>query len=177
MERPEVAPISRTFAPDPATARFSPEKQTSSDSPALWKTVVDRVKVSSPRLGTSLGYGRLVELSSTEVVLSFSKDAAFHRSVLAGVGRTEIEKLASEQLGRLVRLRLVDAAATGGPSPPSPAEEEAKEKADRDRRVEALVRGHPAVAAALELLGGEIEQIEVIQPEPSAGGDASKDTA
>lgn len=124
-----------------------------------------------------MAYGRLVELSSTEVVLSFSREAAFHKSTVAGVARPQIEKLASERLGRPVRIRLIDAAATGKPAALSPAEEEAKEKADRDRQVEALVRAHPAVTAALEILGGEIEHIEIVQPEPRDRGDASEETA
>jgi len=111
------------------------------------------------------------------VVLSFSKEAAFHKSTVAGVARPQIEKLASERLGRPVRIRLVDAAATGRPAPLSPAEEEAKEKADRDKRVADMVRAHPAVSAALEILGGEIEHIEIVQPKSTDQGDASEETA
>jgi hypothetical protein len=104
-----------------------------------------------------------VELSTKEVVLSFPKEAAFHRTTVDGGARAQIEKLASAHLRRPIQIRIVDSAATGGIAPLSPAEEDAKEDAERTKQVEALVRAHPAVTSVLRTLGGEIEHIEIVQ--------------
>jgi hypothetical protein len=124
--------------------------------------VVEEIRAGAPRLGASLAFGRLVELSSKEVVLFFPKEAAFHRSTVDGGARAQIEKLASTQLGRPIQMRIVDSA-TGGIAPLSPAEEDAQEDAQRTKQVETLVRAHPAVKTALQVLGGEIEHIEIVQ--------------
>ncbi len=125
--------------------------------------MVEEIRAGAPRLGASLAFGRLVELSSKEVVLSFPKEAAFHRSAVDGGARAQIEKLASAHLRRSIQIRIVDSAATGGTATLSPAEEEAREDAERTKQVEAVVRAHPAVNAALQVLGGEIEHIEIVQ--------------
>lgn len=125
--------------------------------------MVEEIRAGAPRLGASLAFGRLVELSSKEVVLSFPKDAAFHRTTVDGSARAQIEKLASTHLRRPIQIRIVDSAATGGIASLSPAEEDAKQDAERTKQVEALVRAHPAVNAVLRTLGGEIEHIEIVQ--------------
>lgn len=125
--------------------------------------MVEEIRAGAPRLGASLAFGRLVELASKEVVLFFPKEAAFHRSAVDGGARAQIEKLASAHLGRPIQIRIVDSAAAGGIAPLSLAEEEAKQGLERTQQVEALVRADPAVKAALQVLGGEIEHIEIVQ--------------
>ncbi|HEX4803847.1 MAG TPA: DNA polymerase III subunit gamma/tau, partial [Myxococcaceae bacterium] len=63
-----------------------------------------------------------------------------------------------------VRLRIEEATAATQ-APPSPAEREAQQKDAQRREVEARVRSHTSVESALRLLGGEIEQIQVLDSE------------
>ncbi len=70
----------------------------------------------------------------------------------------------SAHFGRPVRLRIEDASANLE-APLSPAEREAHEKDARDRELGAKVRSHAAVQAALRVLGGEIEQMQLLENE------------
>jgi hypothetical protein len=123
---------------------------------------VNFVRTSSPRLGASLAFGRPVSLGSSELTLAFSKQSAFHRGIVGGSGRGQIEQMLSAHFGRAVRLRIEDASANSA-APLSPAEREAQQKDARDRELAATVRANPAVQAALRLLGGEIEQMQLLE--------------
>jgi hypothetical protein len=201
-ERQEVAPINRAFAPErPAATKASPANPPAEhplESPATsagtqpkspdggpaaateeerWLEAVNAVRASSPRLGTSLAFGRLVKLDSAELVLAFSKQSAFHKTIVAGSGRTQLEQMLSAHLQRPIRLRIEEATANAV-VPLSPAEREAQQKDARDRELEAKMRSHAAVQAALRVLGGEIEQIQLLESERSAPSpDTSDETS
>src|SRR5262249_55712453 len=140
---------------------------------AGWAVAVDSVRSASPRVGTSLAFGRLVCFAPPELTLAFSRQHAFHRGVVAGSGRAQVEQLLAACLGVPVRLRLEEVTAATQ-APPSPAEREAQQKDARRREIEARVRSHTSVESALRLLGGEIEQIHVLDSERA---DSPADTA
>jgi hypothetical protein len=124
------------------------------------------VKAASPRLGTSLSHARLVYLRPGEVGVHYTAAADFHRTIVsAQSGRAQVEKTLSVQLGSPTRLVLETNAA--GASPQSLAEQDAQERQQRVNSTDESVRHHPAVRAALKLLGGELEHIQVLEPEPS----------
>jgi len=142
-----------------------------------WLDAVNSVRASSPRLGTSLGFGRLVSFSDPELALAFTKQSSFHRAIVAGSGRTQIEQLLSAHLGRPVKLRIEEGSSNTS-APLSPAEREAEEKDARSREIHARVRSHAAVQASLRLLGGEIEQIQLLDVErPTPPQDSSDETS
>lgn len=124
------------------------------------------MKASAPRLGTSLAYGRLVSFKEGEIALAFPMDAAFHRATVSGSGRTQIEAVLAVRLGGPTRLRIADPLATAEAPSPSPAEHDALKKASREKEIEARVRAHPAVAGVLRALGGQIENIQVLDADP-----------
>ncbi len=142
-----------------------------------WLDAVNYVRASSPRLGTSLAFGHLVSLGPPELVLAFSRRGAFHRTIIAGSGRTHVEQMLSAHLGRPVRLRVEEASGDAAASL-SPAEREAKAKGERDRDVQDKVRSHPSVQTALRVLRGEIEQIQLLDSErPLPSPDTSDETS
>ncbi len=133
----------------------------------LWKAAVAAVRAESPRHGKSLAFGRLLRAAAGEVVIGFLPEADFHRATVSGSGRALIEETFARVFGAPTRL-VIDqhGAAT---APPSLAEEEAKEKEAHEKSVDARVRRHPALQAALRMLGGEIEHIQMLERErPSA---------
>lgn len=141
-----------------------------------WLDAVNSVRASSPRLGTSLGFGRLVSFDGSELTLAFTKQSSFHRGFVAGSGRTQIEQLLCAHLGRPVKLR-VEEGSSNTAAPLSPAEREAEEKDARSREIHARVRSHAAVEASLRLLGGEIEQIQLLDVErPTPPQDSPDET-
>lgn len=130
------------------------------------------------RHGKSLGFGRLLALRPGEAVLAFPKEAAFHRATVTGSGRATIEQALGQHFGRPTRLVDEPSEALCAAAPASFAEEDARQKVDREKGIEAKVRAHPAVRAAMRILGGELEQVQVLErtspaqadPEPSDEG-------
>jgi hypothetical protein len=128
---------------------------------------VESVKAASIRHGAALAHGRLLWLRAGEVGVAYVPSAAFHKAqVSGGTGRALIEKALSEHFGRPTRLVVEDAtgeaaAATG----PSIAEQEAQARTAHQQSTEGKVRSHPAIRAVLKVLGGEIEHIQVLEPE------------
>jgi hypothetical protein len=143
-----------------------------------WRAAVEAVRASSVRHGKSLGFGRLVTLRPNEVVLAFPKEAAFHRATVTGSGRATIEQALAQHFGHPMRLVDEPSEALCAAAPPSFAEEDARQKVDREKGIEAKVRAHPAVRAAMRILGAELEQVQVLDraapavadPEPSDEG-------
>jgi hypothetical protein len=146
------------------------------DSPTLpiaerWRAAVESVRTQSPRHGTALAHGRLLWLRPGEVGLAYPPTAAFHRGMLTGAsGKALVEKALSEHFGRPMKLLAQEATAeTAAASPLSIAEQDAQARAAYTQSTEGKVRSHPAIRAVLKILGGEIEHIQVIEPErPSA---------
>ena len=132
-----------------------------------WHQAVEAVRRASPRHGLSLAHGRLRSITgdgTAEVWIAFPRTAAFHEATVTGAGRAKVEAALSAYLRKPARLR-VDNAVEG--LEPSPAEREARQKDDRERDVEQALRGHPAVSATLRILGGELEHIQVLDPDPT----------
>ena len=145
-EAPAAAPIATPVRP--------PE--------SAWRAAVEAVRASSARHAASLAQGRLVALRSGEVVLAYRPEASFHRTTVTGQsGRAAVEKLLSEHFGQPTRLVLDDAAAAT--SPKSLAEVDAEARAAHEVSTDQTVRGHPAIRAALRILGGELEHIQVLE--------------
>jgi hypothetical protein len=141
-----------------------------------WRGAVEAVRQASPRHGKSLAFGRLVRLSAEEVAVAFTADADFHRTTVSGTGKPTVEKALGAHFGRPVRL--VVEAAGAEKLAPSIAEEETRERAEHERSIEGRVRQHPAIKAALRILGGELEHVFVVERErPSAPPDDGDDGA
>jgi hypothetical protein len=145
------------------------------DTPTLpigerWRAAVESVRTQSPRHGTALAHGRLLWLRPGEVGLAYPPAAAFHRSMLTATsGKALVEKALMEHFGR--PMKLVAQEATGEAATTTPlsiAEQDAQSRAAYTQSTEGKVRTHPAVRAVLKILGGEIEHIQVIEPERPA---------
>jgi len=129
---------------------------------ALWRSAVEAVRAASARHAASLAQGRLVALRAGEVVLAYRPEASFHRTTVTGQsGRAAVEKLLSEHFCRPTRIILDDAASATAPK--SIAEEDAEARAAHEVSTDQTVRGHPAIRAALRILGGELEHIQVLE--------------
>jgi hypothetical protein len=147
----------------------------------LWRQAVEAVRKASPRHGMSLAHGRLLEFKDGQLTIGFSRESGFHRSTVSGNGKLTIEKTLTELLRQPTRINVVDAPAGTATAAPvmSVAEEEAQAKATREKSAEHKVRSHPAVRAALQILGGQIEHIQVLEKEtaPRDSADVPEDGA
>jgi hypothetical protein len=162
--------------PEPAAEPEAAPGGTGRDTPTLpigerWRAAVETVRTQSPRHGTALAHGRLLWLRPGEVGLAYTPTAAFHRGMVSGAsGRTLVEKALAEHFGRPMKLVTQEATAEAAAATPlSIAEQDAQARAAHTQSTEGKVRTHPAVRAVLKILGGEIEHIQVLEPErPSA---------
>jgi hypothetical protein len=128
---------------------------------------VKSVKAAAPRHGKSLAHAQLVAIRPGEVVVSFTNDAAFHRLTVTGAaGKSTVEKALQEHFARPTRL--VEEGSRASSLGPSLAEEEARDRAVREKDIGERVRLHPAVRSALRILGGELEHVQVLEAEATA---------
>jgi len=129
---------------------------------------VERVRRASTRHGASLAFGRLLWIRPGEVALAYPRSADFHKATIsAQSGRQLIEKLLAEHFGAPTRLMIEEAPELAAAAAPSLAEEDAKSRDAHEKSTDAMVRAHPSVRAALRMLGGEVEHIQVFdRPRP-----------
>jgi hypothetical protein len=131
-----------------------------------WRAAVESVRATSPRHGTALAHGRLLWLRAGEVGLAYAPTAAFHKGMVTGAtGRPQVEKLLAEHFGRAMKLVVEEATGEAATATLSIAEQEARARAAHTQNTEGKVRSHPAIRAVLKFLGGEIEHIQVLEPE------------
>lgn len=111
-------------------------------------------------------HGRLLELAPGTVTVGFTKAAGFHRTAVSNAtGREVIERALSDHFGQPTRLVVDERTERADAAGPSLAESSAQAREAHQRSTGDMVRSHPAVRAALALLGGEVEHIQVLQPD------------
>jgi len=111
-------------------------------------------------------HGRLLELAPGSVTVGFTRAAGFHRTAVSNAtGREVIERALTEHFGQPTRLIVDESTERADAAGPSLAESSAQAREAHQRSTGDMVRNHPAVRAALSLLGGEVEHIQVLQPE------------
>jgi len=132
-----------------------------------WKQAVDAVRLANPRIGKSLSFARMISLANGEARVAFPTDAGFHRATVFGHARAEIEATLGKHLGAATKLVEEKSEAAWQGAPRSVAEQEADDKATRERAIEAKVRANPAVLSVLKILGGNLEHVQVLEPAPA----------
>ncbi|WP_205525370.1 DNA polymerase III subunit gamma/tau [Pyxidicoccus trucidator] len=177
VTRAPVAPSAPDLEPEPEpepAAAPAPVAR-SRDNPNLplidrWRAAVETLKGTSLRHGTALANGRLMSMKAGEIILGYLPTAGLHRmTVSAAAGKAVIDKALAEHFGRPVKLSFQDITADDTRATLSIAEQDAQSRSNHEKSTEGKVRGHPAVRAVLKFLGGEIEHIQVYEPErPSA---------
>ncbi|AKQ68143.1 DNA polymerase III subunits gamma and tau [Myxococcus hansupus] len=169
--RPAPAAPEPTLASEPEPEPPAPVVTRSRDNPNLplierWRAAVETVKSSHPRQGAALANGRLMSMRGGEIVLGFLPVAGFHRmAVNSTAGKAAVDRALAEHFGRAVKLTLQDASPDDPRLGPSLAEQDAQSREAHEKNTDSKVRNHPAVRAVLKFLGGEIEHIQVYEPE------------
>jgi len=136
------------------------------DDPTLgiherWRLALEALKDSDSLVYNVLAEGRLAWLRQGEVALGYTPSKAFHRTSAENPEfREPAEAFLSKWFSTPTRLR-VQAASEDAPA--SVADENREQRAQREKRLEREAREHPSVLAALAVLGGEIEDIRVLE--------------
>jgi len=168
---PSPAPPNRA-APAPASAPTAP-RAAPAPGPALargddptaevhvrWRDAVEALRRENPIIGSCLSEGRLLWLRPGQVALGYTPSNHFHRAQLETTFARQVEEMLSRWFGAPTKLHLQEAAAD---APASVAEEQRKAREERRNRLRAEAREHPAVLAVQTILGGEIDDIEVLE--------------
>jgi hypothetical protein len=182
-EDPPEGCASGDCVPEPAELKLEepepppPAPTAAAPTADQWRAAVERVRRASTRHGASLAFGRLLWIRPGEVALAYPRSADFHKATIAAQsGRQLIEKLLAEHFGAPTRLVIEEAPELAAAAAPSLAEEDAKTRDAHEKSTDAMVRSHPSVRAALRLLGGEVEHIQVLdRPRADASGPEGED--
>ncbi|WP_255441917.1 DNA polymerase III subunit gamma/tau [Corallococcus sp. Z5C101001] len=182
----ECIPVAEPAAPEPEPPEPEPPPVAAPVSsgrdnpnrslPERWRAAVESVKATSVRHGTALANGRLQSMKAGEIILGFPPSAAFHKAaVTASGGKAIVDAALATHFGRAVKLTIQDVAQTQDAALPggmgqSLSEQDSHSRATHEKTTEGKVRAHASVRAILKMLGGEIEHIQVYEPErPPAG--------
>ncbi|WP_253900096.1 DNA polymerase III subunit gamma/tau [Corallococcus carmarthensis] len=155
---PAMAPV--------ATSRDNPNRSL----PERWRAAVESVKAASVRHGTALANGRLQSMKAGEIILGFPPSAAFHKAaVVSPGGKATVDAALASHFGKAVKLTITDVPqsqdALPGGMGQSLSEQDTQSRATHEKSTEGKVRSHASVRAILKMLGGEIEHIQVYEPE------------
>lgn len=176
----ECIPVAEPAAPEPEPPEPEPPPamapvSTSRDNPnrslpERWRAAVETVKSTSVRHGTALANGRLQSMKAGEIVLGFPPSAAFHKAaVVSPGGKATVDAALASHFGRAVKLTITDVPQTQDALPggmgQSLSEVDTQTRNTHEKSTEGKVRSHASVRAILKMLGGEIEHIQVYEPE------------
>lgn len=132
------------------------------DEAALWRRAVDAVREASPRHGKSLSYARFLGFTPEGARIAFPPEAGFHRAQVTGMSRAVVEAALARALKRPIKLVEDTGAQALQTAPRSIAEEEASDRASRERAINDKVRAHPALRTIMKHLGGALEHVTVL---------------
>jgi hypothetical protein len=132
------------------------------DPREIWLAVVGELKAQKKEmLASALAHGRVLSIVKGAVRLGFGpSDGMFRRQVERA--QKEAEAAIAHVLGAPAGLVLETVTAAEAPAP-SLAEEETERTRVREEKAVRESREHPAVLAAMKLLGGVVEHIRVLE--------------
>lgn len=176
MEPVALAALPQALAPPPPAAREDDEgdeqlqagTEAARDDPhRLWRAVIAELKGQRrDLLAMALANGRVLEVAPGKVRLGFGPADAMFRSQ-AERGLKDAEAALLRVMGTPSRI-VLEAVAAGAAERTVAQEDGARERA-REERALRESREHPAVLAAMRILGGSVEHIRVLEPEADVG--------
>jgi len=155
---PDAVPLRAAPTPPPA-ADPEPEAEPAAERPldlnARWRLLLDSVRAArKPGAAAALEHAIPVKIDRSAVQVAFRKGSGQAAIVLEA--RAAVEGAFEKALGFRAPLQIVEQDA---PADDSVAEQKQKQRAAASEGRIALAREHPAVRAAVEVLGGEIEDV------------------
>ncbi|TMB37400.1 MAG: DNA polymerase III subunit gamma/tau [Deltaproteobacteria bacterium] len=155
---PDAAPLRAAPTPPPA-ADPEPEAEPAAERPldlnARWRLLLDSVRAArKPGAAAALEHAIPVKIDRSAVQVAFRKGSG--QAAIVQEARAAVEGAFEKALGFRAPLQIVEQDA---PADDSVAEQKQKQRAAASEGRIALAREHPAVRAAVEVLGGEIEDV------------------
>lgn len=174
QERPapaKVAPAPAKVAPAPpppgveARPPAGSAKATEPKAPGRdgdWAGFVDFVRGKKPLLASLLEHGRPLRVTTTQLEIGLAAGSFELRQLQAPGNVEELKTLAKGYFQAEAAVKLVSLQGDTPDLPPTLLEKKSLESANRQHELKRAVADHPAVAAALEIFGGEVGDIREI---------------
>ena len=143
-----------------------PEKNETGTRPAggeekdPWGGFVNFVKGKKPLIASILEHGRPITVSRGRLEIGFPEGSFQLNSMRDTSTMTEVRGLATTFFQTEPEVRIVPMTETPADAPATLLEKKSLDEAERSRIMEETAKGHPMVVAALEIFGGEIEEIK-----------------
>jgi DNA polymerase-3 subunit gamma/tau len=164
---PDTAPLRVTPkpAPEPEPANPSPEPDSDEsapdtkplDLPARWRLLIESVRAArKPAAASALEHAVPLKIDRSAVQIAYRKGDGRALILADKDTRAAVEAAFEKALGFRAPLQLVEQDA---PADASVAEQKQKQRARASESRIALAKEHPSVRAAVEVLGGEIEDV------------------
>ena len=155
---PDAAPLRAAPTPPPA-ADPEPEAEPAAERPldlnTRWRLLLDSVRAArKPGAAAALEHAIPMKIDRSAVQVAFRKGSG--QAAIVQEARAAVEGAFEKALGFRAPLQIVEQDA---PADDSVAEQKQKQRAAASEGRIALAREHPAVRAAVEVLGGEIEDV------------------
>jgi DNA polymerase-3 subunit gamma/tau len=145
--------------PDPAPPPL-PSAGSAGDGTDLWQGFVTFIKGKKPLLASLLEHGRPLKVSPDCLEIAFIEGSFQLNSLRDQKALGELKDLAGAFFRSEPSLRLVPLSDAPADAPSTLIEKKNLDEANRVREMERSAKGHPMVIAALEIFGGEIEEIK-----------------
>jgi DNA polymerase III subunit gamma/tau len=169
---PDAAPLRVTPKPDPQAANANananaisepdpddapPESAKPLDLASRWRLLIEAVRAArKPAAASALEHAVPVKIDRSAVEISYRKGDGRALILADKDTRAAVEAAFEKALGFRAPLRLVEQDA---PADVSVAEQKQKQRARASEGRIALAKQHPSVRAAVDVLGGEIEDV------------------
>ncbi len=148
--------VKRGVASPPQVEEIAPAK-------GDWPGFVDFVKGKKPLLASLLEHGRPLRVSDAVLEIGFPAGSFEISSLQVQETMGELRELARAHFLREVGVKVTALTGDLSDAPPTLAEKKNLDAADRMQKLKHEASGHPAVAAALEIFGGEISEVSEIE--------------
>jgi DNA polymerase-3 subunit gamma/tau len=152
-----TATQSATVAPTPAPKISATPKTIAAAE------LINAIFARSPRIGAALRHGRVRAWGDGELTIAYPQ-GDFRFSLLRSE-KAETERILAEEVGRPIRLSLLEADVSE--DAPSQAEVEARDESARLAEIRASALESPAVRDAVRILGGTVDEVRVVSKDRS----------
>jgi DNA polymerase-3 subunit gamma/tau len=164
-----------------APKRAEPERQAApsamggnAQTGESWPVLVAFIKGKKPMLASLLEHGRPLNISPGLLEIGYPA-GSFHLSRFKDPEAiAEFKGLVEEFFKAVVAIRIVSLEDGGGDVPLSLQEKKSLEETTRRRLLREEVAGHPLVAAAVEIFGGEIGEVREVAADEQVNVSGSK---
>jgi len=154
-----AAPVQQLQEPEKTEARALGTIDSHGNETGLWDGFVAFVKGKKPMLASFLDHGHPLRVSATLLEIGFPEGSFQLNSLQDPAAITELRGLAKSFFQSDTGIRLLPLSEVSTVVPATLLEKKSLDEANRLQVMKQVAESHPMVAAALEIFGGEIEEI------------------